>query len=316
MDVDDIAGSLRTLHERFYDGYPRNYFHDALHLAIAALQSPAQALAPLQEDQYLPTESGKSLHLRLDQEDIHEENIRKTAKLQLANLYYHCLETVVRLFLAHHPQVDVPWLEMVREYDFREFKRKTAEVARFASDWTGSHPEDEWFRLAFWPVATPDEDGIRRLSAAKQWMGLAALETLDGPAYNAFKHGLAMQAGEETVGFYPRTLDSEEDEEPIFEAKGDALIILRQDRQAGGGREWIRETRWLKLPEKIAVIYVIQKYYIGTLLTVGARRFLGRSLTNLSIPDWPPAEALQHARKEGLSMDRFTVSLGLEDRPP
>jgi hypothetical protein len=188
--MDEIEGWLReSLNDRFYDGFPRDYFGHTLMLALAVLQSPKQVLSVLMEDQYLGGSDDENvLHVRLDPEEIDENRYRQSAKLQIANLYYHALETLVRLFLAHQPGVDRPWLEMARETDFRKFKEKIGRIARLEPEWDNSHPEDEWFRLAFWPERNPKDEDARRLTAAKQWMHLAAKEILDGPAYNAFKH--------------------------------------------------------------------------------------------------------------------------------
>lgn len=309
-----------SLNERFYDGYPRDYLGNSLMLAVAAIQSPERTLSGLTENQYIRGgEDENVLHLRMDPEDIQENSFRQTGKLQVANLYYHALETLVRLFLAHRPGVERPWLEMAGETDFRRFKEKVARIARCEPLWDGSHPEDEWFRIAFWPEESTDERETWRLTAAKLWMNLAARETLDGPAYNAFKHGLAVQAGEEILGLYPKGEDprQKDDAKPLVQAEGDALIVLRREKGPRGSRHWVRETRWLRLKERIAVIYVVQLYYLPALLAVGANRFLGRPLDELSLPEWGPGQALQHVYREGAGFrfTEFSQALGIVDPP-
>jgi hypothetical protein len=173
---------LKHVDERFYEAFPRDYFHDSLMLALAALQAPRRTLSVLTEDQFFRGSDDENvLQLRLDPDDLDEESYRKTAKLQIVNLYYHTLETFLRLFLAHRPGVDRPWLEMARETEFRKFKSKAAKLARISATWDGSHTEDEAFRLAFWPERSPDDQDARLLSAAKEWMRLAASETIDDP---------------------------------------------------------------------------------------------------------------------------------------
>jgi hypothetical protein len=310
---------LKHVDERFYEAFPRDYFHDSLMLALAALQAPRRTLSVLTEDQFFRGSDDENvLQLRLDPDDLDEESYRKTAKLQIVNLYYHTLETFLRLFLAHRPGVDRPWLEMARETEFRKFKSKAAKLARISATWDGSHTEDEAFRLAFWPERSPDDQDARLLSAAKEWMRLAASETIDGPAYNAFKHGLGLQSGEELLAWYPAGQDPRQnrDAEPVFKADGDALILLRWEKEADGSRHWVRETRWLRLKEKISVTFVVHRWYIPALLAVGATRFLGRDLEPFSLPAWGPGDALRHIYREpGIRMTQFSQKLGIADWP-
>jgi hypothetical protein len=56
------------------------------------------------------------LQVRVTTEDLDEDEFRKSAKLQIANLFHHVLETLVRLFLAHSPGVRCLWVEMTREH--------------------------------------------------------------------------------------------------------------------------------------------------------------------------------------------------------
>jgi hypothetical protein len=134
---------------------------------------------------------------------------------------------------------------------------------------------------------------------------------VDSPAYNAFKHGLALQAGDELVALLRKGEDprQQEDAEPLLKAERDALIILRNESGPDGSRHWMRETRWLRLREKVAIIFVVHRWYIPAILSVGASRYLGEPLEDFELPVWGPAESLRHLKPGMFQVTQFLHTL-------
>jgi len=313
---DRVQKQLDELNKRFYAVYQVKYFEHALHLTLAGLVDPKAALVPLLEEQSIPGDSAAGiLRIRITTEDLEEDDFRKSIKLQLVHLYHHSLETLLRLFLAHGPGIRCPWVEMARESSIPKFKKRVRDVRAMGAEWTGVNPEDEGIPYVFLP-AEPTAERIPYLTAAKQWLNYAATATLDVFAYNSFRHGLAVSAGEAQLGWYPKGSDPRErdDAQPLIEARGDAIGILRRERQPDGSYHWMEETRWINVPELVMITWVAQKY-IQAILTVGAARFAEGSLDSLWLPSYTPYEALKHGQKDGIRIDRFTIQLAFVEVP-
>jgi hypothetical protein len=117
--------SLSDLNKEFYRSYPRDYFWHSMLVAVSAVVDAPAALATLLETQDLNDGVSHVLRLRLDEKEVDPEQLGKSMKLQIGNIYFHALETLVRLFLAHGPETrDSPWFALARENDFRKFKEK------------------------------------------------------------------------------------------------------------------------------------------------------------------------------------------------
>jgi hypothetical protein len=249
---DATAATVRSLNQEFYRSYPKEYFARALNLVLAAVVDPVGALSPLADTKTIrQSESDSPLTVRVPAELINSEAMRAVARIQLGQLYYQAFETLVRLFIAHGPDVVCPWIEIASEVDFRVFKAKVATIKAYAPEWTGSHEEDEAFRYVFLPLRSIDEKAARHLAFAKQWMILAATEVLENLPYNAFKHGMAINSGEAEVAYPAPLRGTNEDEKvkPLLHAKGDSVSVLRHERQ-GHQRVWHRETQWINHNER------------------------------------------------------------------
>jgi hypothetical protein len=317
MTDEMVDAALRDLNQQFYDHYPDDYFGYALILALSASADPNAALSSLSTKQTLFQEGNSiPLTVTIPAGSIDRDEVSMVARIQLTSLYYHTLETLLRLFLAHHPDAVCPWIEMSGEVDFRRFKSKVTELKQISGEWSGSADEDEWFRIALLPSTPPDDQTVSLLSAAKQWIRFAAGEVLDGPFYNAFKHGMAIQAGEAMVALYPQTTGpshlSEQPTEPVLKADGDSVAVLRFEK-VGHARQWHRETRWLNHAESATMIFLVQQY-IQAILKIGAFRFLGRLPQELHLPSLSPSEVSKEGRS-GVTIKRMTMSLGLTQIP-
>lgn len=289
-------------------------------VAISAIVDARAALATLLETQSLDDGVSHILKLRLDDESVEPDKIAKSMKLQIGNIYFHALETLVRLFLAHGPDTrDSPWFALARETDFKKFKRsKVLKLAKVTSDWTGEAQEDAFFRHVLAPVkGDPDEPTRAALSRAKQWVAFASKELLDAASYNAFKHGLAVPGGEELVAVYSKEEDPRinPDGESFLSAKSDALVVLERQRQTDGSFNWFRRMRYLKMNERIGVIWSAHRM-LQTILTIGEGRFVtGKVEGEIWLPPYDPQQMISATRKDGISMEGLTMGLGFSDPP-
>jgi hypothetical protein len=309
---DATAATIRGLNQEFYRSYPKDYFARALNLVLAAVVDPVGALSPLASQQTIrQSESDSPLKVRVPAELIDSDAMSAVARIQLGQLYYQALETLVRLFIAHRPSVACPWIEIASEVDFRVFKAKVATIKAYEPEWTGSHEEDAAFRYVFLPLRSIDEKAARHLAFAKQWMVLAATEVLENLTYNAFKHGMAINAGEAEVA-YPAPMsgaNKDENIKPLLHAKGDSVSVLRYERQ-GNQRVWHQETQWINHNERAAAIMAAQQY-ITAILNVGTARFDSGTVAELRLPPFGPGELLYSGRPTGFHVTRMSMSLGI-----
>lgn len=119
-------------------------------------------------------EGALQIQVTVEPDDV--KAFRETARLQIANIYYHALETFVRLFLAHAPGVECPWMQLARD-EGPPFVQKLKQLDRMSNEWEGAgSPEDEHVRVAFFPVRDPKPEIKTAFGNAKNWLRFAAQE--------------------------------------------------------------------------------------------------------------------------------------------
>jgi len=305
----------------FYDHYPRRYFEAALQLAVAGYHDPAGALSPLAERVLVKGEPGESaLQVQVPVRDEDVIAIRAASRLQIAALYYHALETFLRLFLAHAPDVTCPWMQLVRD-EGPPFTEKLKRIEQFAGEWVGSAaPEDEHVRLVFFPVKAPEPEHQVAFGNAKSWLRFAAQEYRASRVNHALKHGISVRSGEPDFAFYsgvdPR---AEPDAKPVFKWSGEALIHLSRVMQPDRSKAWVMDHRKLSVIESMGIIFLVQRW-IQAILDVGELRFLGRQpKAQIDVPAISFEEYVEKARLESSpawSMTAFSMPIGWADRAP
>lgn len=322
ISAEDAALSIEELNKIFYARYPRHYFKSALQLATAAYHDPVQTLSPLSEQVHLKREPGQGvLRVQVTVEPEDAAAIRETARLQIASLYFHSLETFVRLFLAHAPEVECPWMQLVRD-EGQPFVEKLKQLENMSATWeTRDNPVDEHVRIAFFPVTDP-EPGIRAaFSNAKSWLRFAAQECRQARVHNAFKHGISVRSGEPGLAVFsgvdPRT---EAEAKPVVEWSGEALITLARVKQPDRTRDWIMEHRKLSVTETVGIVFLVQRW-IQAVLDVGELRYLDcRPADRIDVPNVSYEELIERIRAKGdaspsWGMTSFTMPIGWADLP-
>lgn len=250
--------SIHELNKQFYAGYPDDYFASALMLSLSGFHDPKDAVAPLKDATIKFSDIEGALQAGFDPDDRELEAIRLAAKLQIVALYHHTFETLTRLFLAHAPGVACPWMQLTRD-EGPSFAKKARKLAAVEATWTGDYPEDEHFRLAFFPERAPVRAEIHEaLSRTKSWVRLAASESLRAEPYHALKHGISVRAGTPYMALYGKNTDPRTDDnaKPVIETTGESLVLLRKDRKSG---DWAMEHRGLRLSELASGIFLAQK---------------------------------------------------------
>lgn len=306
-DQESLRKSLSEINTAFYDEYPTTYFSDVLGFALTGLLDKEGTAARLQSEIEVPGDPD-ALHVQLKYPGLDVATAESSAKLLIANLYHHALETLLRLFLAHDAGVDSPALQLVRETQFSE---KARALAKKEGDWAPDGNGEEAIRLAFMAHRQGEFSGIdkRVLSVARQWLHLAALEVDRPYAYNAWKHGGSLHEKNTQVGFTPEGWP-----EPILQERGNVIVSLSNPKEGDGYRHWYRDERFLRLPERVVAINTAQAF-IKVLIAVGAHRFLGRDLPfPFDIPAESPSDVIKMVSEGRMRIRKVSFGLGLKER--
>lgn len=307
---------VHEINQSFYQSYPREYFEIELHAALSLITNPRQALAPLIEGTHFQDHKDSHvLQIKIDEPSDDDSSFAGAARIRVTELYYHSLETLLRLYFAHLPDVEVPWFAVSRETSFRKFRAKVGELSELPSSHTEESAIDEHVRHVFLPVAELTEEQRQALRRTRVWLTFAATELLDTYAYNAFKHGLALHEGEEKIAMYSPEQDPRHDPSgrPFVGGEGPALIYLSREPTSDDEYEWVRHSRFLYLSEKTSIITTVART-IKTCLQVGEARYVTGELDVVWLPHYLPPDVTAAARNGDFHLEGLSMPLGFVER--
>ena len=221
-----------------------------------------------------------------------DESQQRFVALEAELLLHHACETILRLFVAHRGPPACPWLELARMRSFEKFKttvRETflesdtsnrvgdiADVFFGGSDRTGINPEPS---IESWEKALGNVDRFL-VYYANHYLS-------DAHLYNAAKHGLAVQPGEQAIRL---DLPSA----PIS-AEGMALQFLEVKDD-----KWQETVAWVQ-PD-LSVVYTLTAIdLIEQLWTIARVRYTGSGETAIQVFDGDPHQALADAQRKRAS---------------
>lgn len=278
-DVNLAKEQFRELNKQFYDGFLTEYFDLKLANYMCILSSKNSYTDFLLKSNAKVGES----QFDFDKDSFKPGEIEKYAKLELAMTYYHCLETFVRLFLAHATLSECPWLEVsklsTKRYkkmldslnndDFRNINDVLSEDDTILFVLTGFHKR-------------PNEISVEDIQGFRKWITWSAHQLVATYDYNSFKHGLAISPKQ--TGFKMMDLD----DNVALEVHGDALEFISK-AEKGTRYVWNREIIWIPYDSRAAAIFTISKL-IQNIMGVGRAVHLKEPLISEWLPnkDWSP----------------------------
>jgi len=276
-DVGLAKEQIVELNQEFYSDYFEEYFKIKLLLLGEIITNP-ELFCDVMNKQKIKI---GVLEINPESTNLDKELISKYAKLEMSVTYYHCLETFLRVFLAHIEIKPSPWLEISRETNYKIFKESliTLSEGNFNFTYQGLS-SDELITYVFCghkqlTEEVDNSEGV--LNAWKEWIKWAAKETITMYDYNAYKHGLAIHS--DTRGF---SLGNEI--EGQIKVSNDSLKFLSKNKKED---RWVWEKRvvFTPLDYRGACISIIQSL-IRNILTIGKRTYLGTDFESLDfLPD-------------------------------
>jgi len=287
-----VPQEYQRLNKEFYEEYFSDYFF--IKFAVASnFVNQSEKMLEIINDPQNKVVFGK---LEVDPFEFKQEELVKFGKLELSIMYYHCIETFLRIFLAHVTIPPCPWLEIGRETNYHKFKNKLKELANgkfdfSKSDWTS----DELITYVFSGVKRfPEQvNGPEIINSLKEWVQWAAKELLEVYDYNAYKHGLTVSPDKR--GFKIRNPN---DGRTLEEHEESLKIIYKHDD--GDRFVWMEKVKFTRFDYQSTCIMIIQKLVLN-ILNVGKVTYLNKPLNFsafLPYGDFTPSKILANASKQ------------------
>lgn len=212
-----IPGQEFSINKMFYRDYMIEYFDEKVILLVDLLNDSKEYVKKITEKEL----NVGSLKFKTD--DTADSNkLEKYAKCELVDTYYHCLETFMRLFIAHSSFEVCPLIELTA-IDTRQYHKIINQIAKGDfENLNNKYSVDDTILLVL-IGSKKDSDIIsdEQLNNLKSWIVFCATELQKMNEYNSFKHGLSMFAGFGAMKATDPTTG-----EVLFSKEGDAIHIL------------------------------------------------------------------------------------------
>lgn len=251
------------LNKEFYNGFLDDYYSLKVINLLSLITNTEKSIDNLISE---PIEIDR-LKINPKTEDIKLDNVVKNAKLELAMSFFHCMETFVRLFIAHAKLSGCPWLELAK-LSLPKYKKELENMSKGKFEQLNTQISgDETILYVFTGYIKPENEiTVDFIQGYKEWLSFAASQLLETYDYNSFKHGLAISPNQN--GF---TLGNPGEEFKI-EAHGDVVEHLkrmkRQDRII-----WAKQINFVKYDEKATFILFVEKL-MKSILDTGRQTYL------------------------------------------
>lgn len=265
------------LNEAFYATRPWEYFRHREQMLILAAGA-SDGLLKIAEAGVKVGRLQYELKLTDEERSLDAENRARFVIAESEVLLHHVSETLLRLYLAHEPLPECPWLDVARVRAPAKFKRQVEE--RFL----GTLGRDERRRrvaLVFFggrdpagvspqPSQSDWDDGADNIEA---FLCYFAQHFLEADVYNSLKHGLAVRPGDAKV----QLGDGE-----LLKAEGPSIEYLSIRESEGGQRRWCRSTTWIDVDRSISLVFLATRL-IESLWGIARARYTGELPESISL---------------------------------
>lgn len=212
-----LPGQEDSINKMFYRDYMVEYFDEKVMLLVDLLS---------ELDEYIKRIVSKELNIgkltfKADKK-TDSKQLEKYAKCELVETYYHCLETFMRLFIAHASFESCPLIELTA-IEPKFYRKKLNQIAsgNFENLNDKYNGEDTISLVLIGSKYSNNQINIEQYNNLKSWIIFCANELKKMNEYNSFKHGLSMFAG-----FGSMKVTNPNNGEIVFSKEGDAIHIL------------------------------------------------------------------------------------------
>jgi hypothetical protein len=217
-----ISGQELNLNKMLYRDFMVEYFDEKVILLVDLMNDSKE---------YAKNVLLKELtigNLKFKADDNTDSNkLEKYAKCELVDTYYHCLETFMRLFIAHASFEPCPLIELTA-LETRQYHKKINQIARGDfENLNNKYSGDDTILLVL--IGSKKDSNVvteKQLNNLKNWIIFCTNELHKMNEYNSFKHGLSMFAG-----FGAMKATNPDTGEIMFSKEGDAVHILESKEE-------------------------------------------------------------------------------------
>lgn len=264
--VHDI--SIDRFNQSFYLSDPADYLRTRLHLLVLTGCCHDQLRSLVGEGvEYAGITLGPDIADQEPDDDSETRSRQRQAFLTVESqmLLHHAAETLLRLFIVHSSQTDVPWIALNSQRNASVFKQMIQEafVDRLPDPLlVGS----VCLGRARWPgdVATQAEwdEGVEGLTLFLSKFARTILD--DASLYNGIKHGLGVTPSEASV-----LIGS------TMAGFGTSVEFPESGKWEGEARDWSLTTRWIDIQESLGLVSVAIEM-IDSIWQIGRYRKTGQ----------------------------------------
>ncbi len=308
IDPEISPQQIELLNKEFYEKYYGDYFSTKLFVLGSMLSNTDKFTQTINENDI---NVGK---YKVESEQINGEtsDLIKYAKLELSVLYYHCIETFLRLFLAHVCIKPCPWLELSRDTNPKNFKDKIKSLSEgkfnfHYNNWTS----DELITYIFY--GTKDVESIQGLDNyltlpqialyLKNWIIWCSKEILSVYDYNSFKHGMSVYSEF-------RGIKLGDSNGTKLEEHSDSLTFINKVPKENQFI-WKKKIVFTPLDYRAVLVHTIQ-FLMSNIINVGKFTYLGKPFNEIHFVGNNPNTFYKMAKTDnelGLSVESYSVEL-------
>lgn len=318
-----LPGQIQDINKMFYRDFSLGYFENKIVSLLEIITD---------NEKYIRTLENKSFKIgKLEIKKIEEfdkEEMLKYAKTEIVSTYYHCLETFMRLFIAHAKHAESPLMELTT-LSIEEYHKIIKEISEGNIKIVNKSLTDEKIILSV--LVGYKNLGTSPLSKnefekLKEWIIWCASELKHISEYNSFKHGLSMLVGYGEIKI-------ENSEKPFYK-KGEAVHIL-ESKYTGGRYKFSLNNIFTEYDFKVTLIHFFSQL-TENIMKIGKMRYVTHVSEQLfkpylcafnyfelrdkfrekeNIGDLMSSYAIQFGYIDDLQMDELAKYIGLEKAP-
>lgn len=215
-----VPGQEKDLNKMFYRDYMTEYFDEKIIILTDLLEHKNDLKQRLTASEL----TIGNLKFGIEEKTVENEKIDKFAKCEIVDTYYHCIETFMRIFIAHASFGSCPLIELTA-LDTHSYHKKLNKIAEGDfSIFNDRYSSKDTILLTILGIKEDDELlSENQINNLKEWIIFGARELKRMNEYNSFKHGLSMFMGKGSIKI--------SNENGTISKEGDAVHILESKEE-------------------------------------------------------------------------------------
>ena len=292
--------NYENLNNIFYKNFNGNHFETKALDLMLILSNPDEYLNKVDG---LDIKFGKITITNIGKD---KESLVNYAKSELISAYYHCMETFIRIFIAHAKLERCPWLEIV-SLNISDYRKEIKNIEKGIYTFIPTDKSiDEILQMILTGKVTNQKEYLNKI---KTWISYAAHELSNVKDYNSLKHGLVNF----NLDGYMKIENN--DKSKSLEKTGDALntlkIIEKEDRFV-----YTLDTTFVEYDELLLKIHIFSEM-IHNMIQIGKFNYTNEIVESVNgliagAKDYNEIRDFLDDDKDNQNLGRFLTSYSCE----